>query len=108
MRAGKVAADTVGHLVGREQPRRFDDRALAVDPLGLNGVEPGTLDRQTADEEAHAVPIVLDLAVVGPDPRADPLAGMPGGGVPDQPPGPHALPLRLRGAPPPARDGDGP
>src|SRR5260221_6656430 len=107
MRAGKVAADTVGHLVGREQPRRFDDRALAVDPLGLNGVEPGTLDRQTADEEAHAVPIVLDLAVVGPDPGADRLADMPGGVVPDHHPDRHALLLQLGVAPRQEGDGDG-
>ncbi len=39
-----IAADAVSHHLGAEQARRFDNRALAIDPLGLNRVQPGTLD----------------------------------------------------------------
>jgi hypothetical protein len=46
MGAPDVGTDAVGDLVGAEQTRGLDDSALAVDPLGLDGIEPGALDRQ--------------------------------------------------------------
>lgn len=39
----KIGTDTLRQLLGRKQRLRFHHRAFAVDPLGFNGIEPGTL-----------------------------------------------------------------
>jgi hypothetical protein len=41
-------ADPVGELVSTEQPLGLRDLAFGVDPLGLYGVQPRTLDGQRA------------------------------------------------------------
>ena len=61
MRTAMIGAHAVGHLLSAEQAGRLDDGALAMHPLGLNRVEPGTLDRQVADQDAHALALLLDL-----------------------------------------------
>src|SRR5688572_228327 len=40
--------NAVGELLDGEQAVSFEDAAFGVDPGGLNGVEPRTLDRQVA------------------------------------------------------------
>ena len=93
----KVGTDAFGQLVRREDPSRFDDLAFGMNPLGFDRVEPGTLRRQVEGQNPHACSRLLDLAVVLPDPAADLLADMPGGGIPDQQPVPPPLlsqPLR--------------
>src|SRR5215208_6603167 len=63
--------DAVDELVGGEQAGGFDDAAFAVRPLGLDGVQPGALDRQVAIDDADATPAPFDAAIVGADPGAD-------------------------------------
>src|SRR5205085_7213825 len=46
MRAAVGVADAVSELVDGEQAVGFDDFAFAVDPGGLDRVQPGALDRQ--------------------------------------------------------------
>jgi hypothetical protein len=81
MRAVKISTGALGDLAGREQAVKLDNVPLALDPMRLDGVEPGARDRQIADEDAHAVPGLLDLLVVGADPGTDRPADIPGGVV---------------------------
>src|SRR3954453_630411 len=77
-------ADAFGQFAGGEQAGGLDHLALAVDPLGLGGIEPGALDGQGAGHDPDAAAAVPPLSVVLADPAADVLAQMPGGVVPDQ------------------------
>src|SRR2546423_15251898 len=76
--------DTIGEFGGREQAVGFHDLALAVEPLGLDRVEPGALDRQVAHDQADAFARELYLPVGRADPGADDLAVVPARGIPDQ------------------------
>src|ERR1051326_8124716 len=105
--ATKDRVHTRGHLVGAEQTVGLGHLALAMDPGGLNRIEPWTLDRQGTAEDADADAGLLDLAVVGAQPRADRDAAMPGGIVPDQEQGLVAGGLELVDAPAQELDGQG-
>src|SRR5947209_9054346 len=76
-----VLMDSLFDLFGAQLPIRLDDRPLAVQPLGLDRVQPGRLDRQGADPNL-AAPFPLHPPVVGTDPAAHPLADVPGRVVP--------------------------
>jgi hypothetical protein len=87
MRLGRTAkggVDALNEFGRAEEAIGFDDAALAVDPLGLDGIEPGRLDGELADEEANPLALPLDLAVVRVEPGRDRLAEVPGGIVPDE------------------------
>ncbi len=99
-------AHAVGHLLGTEQAGRLDTGALAVHPLGLNRVEPGTLDGQIARQDAHPLAPSLHGAVMRSDPGADGLTDVPGGVVPDQRPHGNAQRRQLGAAPVQELDGD--
>jgi hypothetical protein len=70
----------------RQDTSRFHHRALSVTPRGLNGVQPRTLTRQPARDEAHATPGPFDVAVMRAPPRAYERAGVPRGMVPHEQP----------------------
>src|SRR4051794_36772814 len=76
--------DAVGEFVDGEETIGFDDATFAVDPGGLDGVEPGALDREVAGDDADTMAMLLDLTVVVTDPGSDLLADAPGRIVPDQ------------------------
>src|SRR2546429_6220797 len=42
----KVGTNALGQLLGSKQAIRFDDGLFPMHPLGLNGIEPGTLSGQ--------------------------------------------------------------
>src|SRR5215210_5839137 len=84
MEAAVGVADAISELADRQEAIGFADAPFAVDPLGLDGVEPGALAGQVAGDDAHAPASLLDLAVVVADPVADLMADVPGGVVPDQ------------------------
>src|SRR6266496_2907339 len=107
MRTAVGIGDAVGQLLDREQAVGFDDAAFAVDPGGLNGVEPGTLDGQVVGDDADALALLLDLAVVVADPVAYQVADVPGRIVPDQEEGLHPVRLELAAAPVQGGDRDG-
>src|SRR5215208_336496 len=80
-------ADSICKLVSREQLVRLSHLSLAVNPLGLYGVEPRALLGKQAGHYAHSTSFaaaVFDSAVVGSDPVFNELALVPGGVVPDQ------------------------
>jgi Phosphoesterase family len=57
--AAEVSADALGQLVSGQRPRRLDNRTLTVNPHGLDGIEPGNLYRQVADDDADPWPCCL-------------------------------------------------
>jgi len=50
----KVVTHALLKLCRCQKPSRFDNRALAMNPLRFNAVEPGALGRQPARDDAHA------------------------------------------------------
>ena len=98
MQAVEGGANTLDELVSGQQAGGLDHPPLAVDPLGLDGVQPGALDRQVTRDDPHAVAGQLDLAVVAPDPGPDLATDMPGRIVPDQQQGGLAESLQLGAA----------
>ena len=51
----KVVTDATLDFLGAEQTSRFDNGPFAMDPMRLNPVEPGTLDRQPTRNDAHSL-----------------------------------------------------
>jgi hypothetical protein len=71
MRTIENPADPIRQLVSREQPVGLDHLALAVDPLGLYGIQPRTLFRQQAAYDPHSAATLFDSAVVRGNPSSD-------------------------------------
>jgi hypothetical protein len=94
-----VLAEPLLELGAGELARRLDHRSLAVDPFGLDRVEPRASARQPADQKAATMAGPLDLAIVPPDPVLHLAADVPGGVVPDQRQDPDALGRELLGGP---------
>src|SRR5947207_15808271 len=72
-------ADTLDKFGRGQQAIWFHDLALAVQPLGFDRIEPGTLAGQQGTDEAHTLARALDLAVVLAHPVPPDLAVVPGG-----------------------------
>ena len=81
-----IVTDALGEFPGGEFARRLNNRSFAVQPAGLNGIEPGALGGQAADEKPEA-PRAFRVAIVLSNPSPDGGAGMPRGIIPDQDPG---------------------
>src|SRR5947209_6763686 len=93
----KVVTDATLYFLSGEQTSRFNDGPFAMHPMRLNAVEPGTLGRQPAGNDAHSR-MALSLGrqhatIVLLEPPAHFLTDMPGGIVPDE--NQHALALAL-------------
>jgi hypothetical protein len=97
----KDPTDPICKLVSAKQSLGFDHFALAVDPLGLYGVEPRALLGHKAAHDSHSVfaPAVFDPAVVLTEPAPDLLADVPASVVPDEEQDFLAKSLELLGAP---------
>lgn len=83
-RAAQGSVDAVSQLVGGQETVGLNHLALAVNPFGFDGIEPGALGRQLAAEEPHALASRFDLLIMGADPGAHGATDVPGGVVPDQ------------------------
>src|SRR5215203_1248443 len=78
-------ADSTCKLVSREQPIGLGHLSLAVNPLGLYGVEPRALLGQEAHYDPYSsMVVVLDLLVMSCNPTTHELALVPGSIVPDK------------------------
>ena len=78
-----ISTDTLGQLFRGKQAIGLDDVPLAVDPFGLNRVEPGALRGQQEGQDTHACARLLDLLIVLANPGANGLTLVPGGVVED-------------------------
>lgn len=72
---------------------------LAVHPLRLNRVDPGTFNGQLTHEDPHPFCSFFNLPVVGSNPLPHLGADVPAGIVPDQGQHPLANRLKVRAAP---------
>src|ERR671914_853182 len=99
MRTIEDSADPICQLVSGEQPGGLYDLALAMNPLGLHGVEPRALFGQKAAYDPHSFAALFDFSVVRSDPLSDLFGDVPGGVVPDQHPNLLACRLKLLAAP---------
>ena len=70
-------------FVHMQLPIRFRNGPFAMDPFGLDAIQPGTLDRQRAHDNATAA-CPLDAPVVGLEPCPHGLTDVPRGIVPHQ------------------------
>src|SRR6516162_3209443 len=93
-----VGTNTLLQLLGREQAVGLHHSALAMHPLGFDGIEPGTLLGQKQRENAHPFARQLDVLVVVTNPAPYRLAVMPGSVIPDQQPGRFALTFQFSAA----------
>lgn len=85
MGTAEVGTRPVRELLRREHPVGRDDGALAVDPLRLDRVQSGALDRQQAEDDADSAPLPgFHGLVMRAEPGADGLADVPRRVVPDQ------------------------
>src|SRR4051794_17951755 len=84
MLAAEGGIDSVYELVGGEQAGGLGDALLVVDPLGLDGFEPGARDRQQASDDPDAAAALVDAAIVGANPDSYRPADVPGRIVPNQ------------------------
>jgi hypothetical protein len=80
----KIGTDSVSHFGSSKQASRFGDGALGVHPVWLNWIQLGALAGQVAGHDAHALALLLDLAIVRAEPGAHLLTDVPGGVVPDK------------------------
>src|ERR687889_215170 len=86
VRTSKRRADSLGQLIGAKQTVGFDHFALAMNPLGLHGIEPRALLGQQTTDDPHPFYdlALLQSPVVPTDPPSDLAAYVPTGVVPDQ------------------------
>src|SRR5215210_503211 len=100
VRTPKGRADALGNLVSAQQPLGFHHFALAMNPLGLYGVQPRASGGQIAAYDPHPLFLAFfDLCVVFLDPGADFFAYVPGSVIPDQKPHLLAPLVELLGTP---------
>jgi hypothetical protein len=94
--AAKVVTDALSEFLSGQKASRFNNRSLAMDPLWLYAVEPGTLSGQPARNDADTLFAVFHFVqlclIVLTQPGSDVLAHMPGGVIPNQ--HQHAFTLR--------------
>jgi hypothetical protein len=64
MRTIEDPANPIGEFVSAQQPVGFDYFALAMNPLGLYGVQPRTLLGKKATHDPHTFTALLDFSVV--------------------------------------------
>src|SRR5712691_6107875 len=86
IRAPIIITDPLGELTSRKQAVAFGDIALAMDPFGLNRVQPGALSGEKEGQNAHALARLLHVLVVLAYPGAHHLRDVPARVIPDQQP----------------------
>src|SRR5512134_3673591 len=88
--AVEVGADPFTQFGLGQEVLRFNDRALGMNPVRLNPIQPRALNRQWTDHNPHAVGL-RGLTVMNANPAAHFLAPMPTSIVPYQQQGSLAL-----------------
>jgi len=78
------STNRLSQLVDGQGTIWFENTTLGVEPFGFDGVKPGTLGRQGADQQANALSSALDLLVMSAYPGSHSLTAMPRSVIPDQ------------------------
>src|SRR5829696_342249 len=85
VRTSKRRAHSLGQLIGTEQTVGFDHLTFAMNPFGLDCVEPRALLGQQTTDDPHPFLLTLFQSPVAPtDPAANLAAYVPACVVPDQ------------------------
>src|SRR5215212_8574595 len=84
MSTAENPTDPIGELISAQQTLGLYHLSLAVDPLGLYGVQPRALLGQQATDDPHSTPALFDLTVMPAEPAPDLTAYVPTGVVPDE------------------------
>src|ERR687897_3080773 len=84
VRTTKHPAHPLGKLVRPQQTVRLHDLTLSVDPLGRNGVQPRALLRKKTTHDPHALPALLDAAIVLSEPSPYLFGDVPRSVIPDE------------------------
>src|SRR3712207_5354658 len=85
VRTSESCTDSLSQLAGAEQTVGLDHLALAVNPFGLDRVEPwALLGQQTTDDPHPFLLALFESPVAATDPAPDLPACVPTGIVPDQ------------------------
>lgn len=98
-RTTKGSTNPIFHFERRQGTLRFDNPAFAMHPLGLHRVEPGALDWQRTDKDAHPLPSLLRSAVLLADPILHLPTDVPPSIIPHQNEDPFAHRLQLSPTP---------
>jgi hypothetical protein len=99
MRTTKRPAHPVGQFIRAQQSIELHDLALAMNPFGLDGVQPRTLLRQKATDDPHPTAAVLHFSVVFAEPSPHLPGDVPACVVPDKKKGLLANSFELLAAP---------
>src|SRR3954466_5108144 len=99
VRTTEDPANPVGKLMGTQQTVGLYHFSLAMNPFGLDGVQPRALLGQKAAYDPHSRATLFDLAVVPAEPAPDLLGDMPARVVPDEEQNLLADRFELLGAP---------
>lgn len=81
--AVKGSANSVGQVLFGKGSIGLDDPAFTMGPLGFNRVEPGTFDRQEANQDANAFSGPFDRSIMFSNPSPHSFAGVPAGIIPN-------------------------
>src|SRR5215207_785669 len=84
MRTSEYPANPLCEFVGAQQTVGLDHFALAMNPLGLYGVQPRALLRKKAAYDPHPAHALLDFSVVLSEPASDFFGEVPTRVVPDE------------------------
>jgi hypothetical protein len=84
MSTAENPTDPIGELICAQQTLGLDHLSLAMDPLGLYGVQPWTLLGQQTAYDPDTTPALFDLAVMLTQPAPYLTAYVPAGVVPDE------------------------
>ena len=84
VRTTENPANPVGKLVSAQEIVRLDHFALAVNPFGLNRIQPRALLGQKTTYDPDPTPTVFDVAVVLVESSPDLFGDVPARVVPDE------------------------
>jgi hypothetical protein len=96
---GIGCTDTRCQFCRAQEAIGFRDGPFAMDPLGLNRVQPWAVYRQPVGDNPHAALPCFHLLIVEAEPRADSLTCGPRGVIPDEQQGGEALRRQAVAAP---------
>jgi len=84
VRTAEVSSHPLHQFGSRQQPGGFDHGSFPMDPMRLQGIEPGAFDRQGTTHNPDALALPFDLLVMLSEPLPHCLAAVPRRIIPHQ------------------------